>query len=210
MEKQATWQHIHAERRTLAVHLADLTPEQWSADSLCAGWTVQDVAAHVIAHPQIGWAQLPGMLGRNVGRGYNAMIFREVKRLGASQTPSSIVADFEAYDGSTRKVPGTTVAEPLIDVLVHHQDILRPLGMSHEMDPGAAAVAADRCRSLSWLMGSRKLVKGVRMVATDIDWVRGAGPTLSGPMQELLMVCAGRGRVARELAGDGRELLAVA
>jgi hypothetical protein len=41
------------------------------------------------------------------------------------------------------------------------------------------------------------------MVATDIDWARGRGPTLSGPMQELLMVCAGRSRVAVDLEGDG-------
>lgn len=208
MDHTTTWHHIHAERRALAAHLAGLTPQQWAMGSLCAGWTIKDVAAHVISHPQIGWAQMPAVLGRNLGRGYNATLFHEVKRLGATQTPESILADFEAYDGSTRKVPVTTILEPLIDVLVHHQDILRPLGLHHEMDPGAAAAAADRLRQLPFLMGARCIVKGTRMVATDIDWVRGAGPTLSGPMQELLMVCAGRARVARGLAGEGRELLA--
>jgi hypothetical protein len=37
--------------------------------------------------------------------------------------------------------------------------------------------------------------------------VRGSGPTITGPMQELLMVCMGRARVATEISGDGLELL---
>ena len=94
-------------------------------------------------------------------------------------------------------MPTTTSVEPLVDALVHHQDVVRPLGLRHEMAPEAAAVAADRCRALAFLMGSRGVVKGARMVATDIDWSRGRGPTLTGPMQELLMVCAGRARVSR-------------
>ncbi|UUZ60440.1 maleylpyruvate isomerase N-terminal domain-containing protein [Nocardioides sp. B-3] len=51
MDTQTVWAHIHTERRALAATLADSAPEQWLADSLCAGWTVHDVAAHVISHP---------------------------------------------------------------------------------------------------------------------------------------------------------------
>ena len=36
--------------------------------------------------------------------------------------------------------------------------------------------------------------------------MRGSGSTLRGPMQELLMVCHGRARVAVELEGDGLAL----
>lgn len=35
------------ERRDLADFLETLTPEQWQQPSLCAGWTVRDVVAHV-------------------------------------------------------------------------------------------------------------------------------------------------------------------
>jgi uncharacterized protein (TIGR03083 family) len=207
MDRETVWAHIHTERRALAATLTELSPEQWSADSLCAGWSVKEVAAHVISHPQIGWAQMPAMVGRNLGRSYNAMLFREVKRLGVRETRESILADFATYDGSTRKVPTTTVLEPLIDCLVHHQDIVRPLGRHRDMHPEAAAVAADRARTLAFLSGTRKLVKSSRMVATDVDWVRGSGPTITGPMQELLMVCMGRARVAVGLEGDGVKML---
>jgi uncharacterized protein (TIGR03083 family) len=206
MDRDTVWMHIHAERRALAATLSALAPDDWQRPSLCEGWTVQDVAAHVIAHPQIGWAQMPPMIARNFGHGYNAMIFREVKRLGATETPESILADFETFATSTGRVPMTTSIEPLLDALVHHQDIVRPLGLRRDMHPEAAAVAADRSRQLAFLSGSRRVVKGTRMVATDIDWVRGRGPTISGPMQELLMVCFGRARVAVDLEGDGVEL----
>lgn len=200
------WTHIHAERAALASTLASLPADQWEQPSLCPGWTVKDVAAHVISNPQIRLVDVAGLFARNLGRSYNAMILREAQKLGAEQDRDRILTDFAAYADSRKHVPTTTVIEPLVDALVHHQDILRPLGLTHEMHPEAAAIAADRCRLLSGLMGSRRVVKSVRMVATDVDWARGRGPTLSGPMQELLMVCAGRSRVAVDLEGDGVEL----
>ncbi|WP_159451216.1 maleylpyruvate isomerase family mycothiol-dependent enzyme [Janibacter indicus] len=207
MDRTRLWALIHEERAAMAATLESLTPEEWEHPSLCAGWSVKDVAAHVISNPQIGWAQLPGMLGRNLGRGYNSMIRREVQRLGATRTPEQVLADFATYADSTRHVPVTTAVEPLVDALVHHQDVLHPLGRSHDPDPEAAAVAADRCRLLSSLLGGWRLVRGVHMVATDVDWVRGDGPELTGPVLELLMVCAGRARAAHGLTGEGTALL---
>lgn len=207
MDRDRIWQHIHAERSALAATLAELTPEEWEHDSLCTGWTVKDVAAHVISTPKLGAGEVLAMSARNLGRGYNAMIFREVKRLSATHTPESILADYETYAGSRHRVFLTTSTEPLVDALVHHQDIIRPLGRHHGMAPEAAAVAADRCRLLAGLMGSRGLLRRVRMVATDHDWSRGRGPRLEAPMQELLMLCAGRPADTALLAGEGRELV---
>jgi uncharacterized protein (TIGR03083 family) len=206
MDRATIWAHIHAERAALAATLADLDEADWAHDTLCPGWSVHDVAAHVISTPQVGWRQMPGMLARNLGRGYNTMIFREVKRLGARETRASILADFERYATSTHHVPTTTSVEPLIDALVHHQDIVRPLGRTRTMAPEAAAVAADRVRRLSPLMGTGRLVRSVRMVATDVDWERGRGPTVSGPIQELLMLASGRRPDPALVSGDGLAL----
>jgi uncharacterized protein (TIGR03083 family) len=208
MERDLVWQHIHTQRAALADILAGLSDADWQHDTLCPGWTVKDVAAHVISNPQLGLRQVSGMFARNIGRGYNAMIYREVRRLGALETPASVLADFETYAESTRKVPVTTTIEPLLDVLVHSQDILRPLGLHHDMPPDAAAVAADRARLFGATMGWGAARK-VRLVATDIDWVRGRGPTIEGPMQELLMITSGRAPDAALVSGDGRERLGV-
>lgn len=207
MDREELWAHIHAERRALAQVLAGLSDEQWHHETLCPGWDVRDVAAHVIAHPQIRVHEMAGMLARNLGRGYNTMTLREVQRRGARETPESILRDFETYDGSTRTVPGTTMREALIDVLLHTQDILRPLGLSHDMPPEAAAVAADRARSLAWLTGWTP-AKRLRLVATDVDWTRGSGPEVRGPMQELLMIAGGRVPDPALVSGDGVALVA--
>ncbi len=203
MDKAELWRHIHAERAALVATLTGLATEDWTHPTLCTGWTVHDVAAHVIASPQLGWRGTAAMSARNVGRGYNAMVFREVKRLGARETRESILADYDTYAASTRHVPVTTSVEPLIDALVHHQDIVRPLGLARAMPPVAAVVAADRARRLSMLFGTRSLLRSVRMVATDVDWTRGKGPTISGPIQELLMICSGREPDRSLVTGDG-------
>lgn len=208
MDKPELWRHIHTERAALAEHLAELTPAEWDHESLCPGWTVKDVAAHIISNPQIGWAETAALFARNVGRSYNATIFRETRRWSAVRTPADVLAEFETYAGSTRHVPLTTTVEPLLDVLVHSQDVLRPLGRRHDMPPDAAVVAADRARLHSRFMGWRA-ARRLRLVATDIEWVRGKGPTVEGPMQELLMICTGRTPDTSRLAGDGRDLIVV-
>ncbi|GAA1529065.1 maleylpyruvate isomerase family mycothiol-dependent enzyme [Nocardioides humi] len=208
MDRPELWRHIHAERAAIAELLAGLTDEEWQHPTLCPGWTVHDIAAHVISTPQIGWRQLPGMVARNLGRGYNTMIFREVRRLGARETRASILGDFERYAASTRHVPTTTAVEPLVDALLHHQDIARPLGRQHAMAPAAAVVAADRVRRLAPLMGTRRLLRSIRLVATDVDWDRGTGPTVTGPIQELLMIASGRAPDPDLVRGDGLAALA--
>jgi uncharacterized protein (TIGR03083 family) len=201
MDQDTVWRHIHQQRRALAVVLESLAEDEWTHDSLCAGWTVRDVAAHIISSPQIRVRELPAILARG-GFGYNQMIFRDVKRRGQAPV-AEILADFRRYDGSRHKPPCTTHIEPLIDILVHSQDILRPLGRTHDLPRDAAVVAADRSRRLAPLLGAGKLVRSVRMVATDIDWDRGRGPTIEGPIQELLMLCCGRVGDPALLAGEG-------
>jgi uncharacterized protein (TIGR03083 family) len=201
MDKNTVWRHIHEQRAALAALLRTLTAEQWEHPTLCPGWTVRDVAAHLISTPQVGLVETLRM-APSMARGYNRAIFLDVKRRGQAPV-AEILQDFETYAGSRHHVPVTTHVEPMLDVLVHTQDIVRPLGLRHDMPPDAAAVAADRARLLSFLMGSRRIVRGVRMVATDTDWVRGHGPVVEGPVQELLMLCSGRAADASRLTGDG-------
>ena len=42
------------ERADLAEFLATLTPQHWAMPSLCSGWTVKDVVAHVISYEELG------------------------------------------------------------------------------------------------------------------------------------------------------------
>ena len=198
MDRNRVWDHTVEQRYALAAILRTLTPEQWETPSLCAGWRVRDVAAHVIGSPQATWRATLGMLPA-LRHGYHGMILRDGLRRGRS-APEEILDQFDEYAGLRRSPVVTTHVEPLLDVLAHTQDIVRPLGIDHPMPPEAAAVAADRARLLRM---TRRRHRGLRLVASDADWARGDGEVVEGPMEELFMLCTGREPRWERLSGTG-------
>ncbi len=201
------WQVIEEQRLSVADLLDDLSDDEWLQPSLCAGWTVRDVAAHLTLQ-QVG---LFGMFSMITGwRGNLDRTIQHVAcRRAAAWPVSRIVGEIRSTAGLRRHNLGATHLETLTDLLVHGQDIALPLGRSHPMPPSAAALAADRVLSMRWpppLPSARK-VSGFRLVATDISWSSGAGPEVLGPMGALLLVCCGRLAALPSLSGEGaREL----
>ena len=146
---------------------------------------------------------LLGAMIRARGR-FHRLTDLEARRLGA-RPPAEIVADYRRLDGSRRHPPGTSVLDPLLDVLVHTQDIAVPLGRRHVMPVDAARAAAGRVQRLpGFFFPSRRLVADVRLQATDADWSAGSGPVVEGPMQALLLLMTGRHAAALPaVTGDG-------
>jgi len=107
-------------------------------------------------------------------------------------THDEIVAKLRSFVGSRKRVAFITDLEPLIDILVHNQDICRPLGVDHPMPPDAAAAAADRALSTPPPIRRWKPPRGVRLVATDIDWSYGDGTEVPAPMETHLLTITGR------------------
>ncbi|GGD29848.1 maleylpyruvate isomerase family mycothiol-dependent enzyme [Nocardioides daphniae] len=201
MDSDTIWRHIDAERSSLADLLDGLTETQWSTPSLCPGWTVRDVAAHLaMAQSRVG--DVVGPMLRS-GFSMDRMI-----RQSAVTSPlghDEITRTLRGFVGSRRRAPFVQETEPLLDILVHGQDICLPLGLDRPMPLDAARVAADRMVTLNRrpVVRLRPSLRGVRLEATDTDWSTGTGTTVRGPMRALVMVVAGRGRaVTRELSGD--------
>jgi len=94
-------------------------------------------------------------------------------------------------------------------VLVHTQDVVRPLGRRQEMPAGPCAVAADQVWRRSFPFRARRRLSGYRLTATDIDWTVGDGPTINGTMGALLIFLTGRNVSTPELTGDGMARLAI-
>lgn len=105
--------------------------------------------------------------------------------------------------GSRRKAPGVTRLEPLLDVLVHGQDIALPLGRSRPMPTDAAATAATRAWTMGWPFDARRRLDGFELVAVDHDWSVGRGPQVEGPIAAILLLLTGRYAVLPELSGPG-------
>ena len=206
MDRESVWDVVVAERFALRALLRELDAEEWDHPSVCEGWRVRDVAAHVISAPQVRWKETLRAM-RGIRHGYNGMILRDGQRRGAAPV-AEILAQFDTWAGVRRGPVTVTHVEPLVDVIVHTQDIVRPLGRVHQPPADAAAVAADRCRLLAPLSGSTRVVRHTRMRATDVAWERGRGPLVEGPILELLMLCSGREPDATVLTGDGASQLA--
>jgi hypothetical protein len=97
-----------------------------------------------------------------------------------------------AMVGGRRRPPGTAVADPLMDVLVHGQDIAVPLGIGRKMPIPAAVIAADRVWKMGFPFHARKRFPNVTFTATDADFSVGNGEQVRAPVQDILMTLSGR------------------
>jgi uncharacterized protein (TIGR03083 family) len=206
MDRDQVWQAIDAQRLSLADLLEQLSDDEWQQPSLCTGWTVRDVAAHLTLQ-QIGLGDAPRMLGTFIkARGNTDRFIHDTACQRAATLPTGqMIAEIRAMIGSQRHNIGVTYRETLTDILVHAQDIAIPLGRHHHMPPHAAAIAASRLLSMRWpppLPSARK-VAGFRLTATDTPWSTGEGPQIHAPMSALLLVCAGRLAALPQLSGNG-------
>jgi uncharacterized protein (TIGR03083 family) len=201
----AVWAAIDHERLGLADLLDDLAPAEWEQPSLCAGWRVRDVAAH-LALAQTGAGRAAVDLLR--ARGSLQRMIHDTAVRHAGVPTEQLTAQIRGMAGSRRTAPGVTPLEPLLDVLVHGQDIAVPLGRPRTVPIAAAATAATRVWGMPWPMSStfspRRRLAGLRLVATDAHWAVGDGDPVEGPIQALLMVLTGRTAAVRdELSGPG-------
>ncbi|OLT09766.1 hypothetical protein BJF78_06015 [Pseudonocardia sp. CNS-139] len=196
MDRERSWQAITAERLVLADLLDGLSGAQWEAPSLCAGWRVRDVAAHVALAPQV-----PGpvsMLAAAVrARGSFHRLNHDVAVRHAEGRPARALVDELRTHAASRRLPAVTDHRNILfDVLVHVQDVAVPLGLEREMPRDAAAAGVDRVWTMGWPFRARRRLRGVRLVATDTPWSAGAGAEVRGPVAALLLLLTGRTAVA--------------
>lgn len=193
------------ERTDLAELLAGLPAEQWDAPTLCTGWRVRDVAAHVVSYDRLG---LPGLVCRFARGGFIPPRVNEIGvRDHAHLSPGEILALFADRLRPAGLTAGFGGRIGLVDALIHHQDIRRSLGLPREVPVERLAAALPFARVAPPIRAFAR-VRGVRLVATDLDWTSGSGPIVEGPAEPLLMAMAGRGHALDELTGPGRATLA--
>lgn len=203
-DRDHLWGLVHTERAMLADDLADLGSDQWAQQSLCGEWTVEQVVAHLTAVAAVGPLRWIGsVLGARFDTDlHNAR--RLAEHLGT--TPDETFARFRRVLTSTRAPLGPTEAW-LGEVVVHAQDIRRPLGISHAPAIEATTEVARFYARKDFAVNSRTAADGLRLTATDSDFTAGAGPEVRGPTLSLTMAMAGRTDYSDDLIGPGAEIL---
>lgn len=176
---------------------------QWKTPSLCAGWAIRDVVAHLAATAalsRIGFAREFVRARFSVER----IVERQVA-LGREQGASASLAALRSTADSVASPPLPLITR-VIEIVVHSEDIRRPLGMNH---PYSTTCMAD---AVAYLYGDRssgakKRVKGLTLTATDVGFSFGDGPSVKGPAVALLLAASGRSAALDELYGPGAGLL---
>jgi uncharacterized protein (TIGR03083 family) len=200
----ATWELIHHERQALAETLDGLASGQWAAPSLCAGWTVQVAAGHVVAGAeQTGPAFMRDMAA--AGFRFNTMIDRVARDRG-TVAPAELIRRLRATTTTTNRPPAPVVTM-LGEIVAHSEDIRRPLGIKAEVPDEAVTACLELYSRTGFPIGSKKRIAGLKITATDVDWSHGTGPEIRGPGRSLLLAMAGRSAGLTELTGDGLDQL---
>lgn len=205
----AVWDVVHDERRRLADLLEGLHDDAWDTPSLGEGWRVREVAAHLtLAHMGHGRAVVEAVRARG---SFDAMV-RDTALRQAALPRAELVAQLRDMVGSRRCAPGVSPLEPLLDVLVHGQDIALPLGLRRALPVDAATAAVTRVWNAGWPLSrafrARRRLQGLRLVADDVAWEVGEGAAVEGPVEALLLVLTGRTAAVRDrLHGPGSAVL---
>ena len=201
---------IAAERLRLADALDGLDgldEADWTTPSLCDGWTIHQVAAHLnspwsVPMPAVIWSVVRS---GGIDRGFD----RVAKELALRLTPAACVAGLRQNATSRFTPPGFGPEAPLTDVIAHGADMLIPLDRSVAIVPEALVT------SLTWLVAGKTRgfapkhrVDGLRFSATDLNLTVGLGDAeVKGPALSLIGTLVGRGTFSEHLDGPGAAIL---
>ena len=184
--------------------LEQLSPQQWDQETLCPGWRVRDVVAHVFSYEDLSRADLARRFvrGRFSLNRINQICLDEQAR----KSPAELIALARRCIQPRGLTAGFKGGIALVDGMVHQQDVRRPLGLPRVIPPQRLKAALDFAKTAPTIKGFWHR-RGLRMVATDLDWATGAGPEVRGTGEALLLAIAGRHATINELDGPGQPLL---
>ncbi len=189
-----------SERGALAEDLTGLSSDKWATPSLCEDWTVQEALAHMTSTAHVS---PPGFFLGLAAAGFN---FERFARKGIERwqggSPNQTLQNIREAQHSRTHPPGPS-ATWLGEVIVHAEDIRRPLGIAHEYPHDSLRQVLDFYKGSNAIIGTKRRIEGLTLRATDLDWANGSGPEVRGPALSLLLAGTGRQAALADLVGDG-------
>ncbi|GAB3506655.1 maleylpyruvate isomerase family mycothiol-dependent enzyme [Amycolatopsis cihanbeyliensis] len=181
---------IAAERAELVEILAELSEQRWDTPTLCAGWRVREVVAHItMAYRYSGRRFLGEML--KSGGNFTKMSDRCARRDAGLLSAAELTAALRDNVHHPWKPPGGGYEGALSHDVIHGLDITVPLGIDRAVPPERLRIVLDGFEPKRLKFFGVDL-DGIELRATDLDWSYGSGTPLSGAAQDLLLVACGR------------------
>ena len=207
MREDEYWTAVRTLRLAVADFLDTLSPAEWETPSLCEGWRVREVAGHLSLVPTISTWELVAA-GPRAGFNPNRINTVLATRYG-SRGPAQIVASIRDHAADRRTAKALDTRNSLFDIIVHSQDIARPLNREFPVPAEFSRAGLERVWAMGWPFHARRRLAGVTLTATDTDWTVGTGPEVAGPALALLLLSTGRLAPALDaLHGSGLSVLA--
>jgi uncharacterized protein (TIGR03083 family) len=196
---------IAAERRALAEVLGGLSADQWQAPSLCAGWTVAHVVAHLTMPFRISEREFA--LGMQEAHGRFTEFSDAVASRDSQLPQAELVAALRDNAQNPWKPPAGGYEGALSHDIIHGLDITWPLSIEHPISGQAMITVLN----LSVGQGGKSVfgvaLDGIELKASDLDWSSGTGAPLVGQSRELLLLAAGRNIPHDLFSGPGVQWL---
>jgi uncharacterized protein (TIGR03083 family) len=181
---------ITAQRQDLAEILDALSLNSWEAPTLCEGWKVREVVAHLTMPFRYSTARFIGEVLRSGGK-FNRMADRCARR-DSALSPEELTTAVRDNAMNPWKPPGGGFEGALVHEVIHGLDITVPLRIEH-------AIPADRLRTVLHVISRPKSLKffgvdltGINLHANDVEWSFGSGVSMSGSAQAIALVLCGR------------------
>ncbi len=179
----------YAERERLAGLLAGLTPEQWAAPSLCEGWRVREVVAHITMAYRIGALRFFSGLAR-ARFDFNRYADRAARSDTRRMSDAELLAVLRDNVRHPWRPPGGGQAGALSHDVIHGLDITEPLGLPPAPPERIALVLRNAGPKNLAFFGVD--LAGRRLAATDADVAVGEGEETSLPVKDILLGVTGR------------------
>ncbi|SEF31177.1 TIGR03083 family protein [Amycolatopsis pretoriensis] len=191
---------IAAERRELAALLGGLSAAEWASPSLCAGWRVAEVVAHVTMPFRFSTGRFVREMVKSGGR-FNRMADRLARQEAAELSRDALVASLRDNADHPWQPPGGGPAGALSHDVIHGLDITTALGLDRRVPPERLEVvlAGTKPKQVKYFGTD---LTGVCLRADDLDWSYGTGTPVTGLAQDLLLVLCNRRLPAGRLRGE--------
>ena len=191
---------VAAEFLALAGLLDSATEAQWDTPSLCAGWRVREVIAHMTMAARYSEEEFMAELRRcefDFGR-----LSNEVAARDAELPASELVASLRSEVMRHWTPPGGGWHGALNHVVIHGLDVTVPLGVPRRSPDATIRVVLDDLTAGGVQAHFGTSIEGRSLQATDLDWSYGSGRALRGPAEDLALVMCGRTVPGGRLEGE--------